>query len=448
MKAFKTWTLLALSLVLVLSLAACGSSNNNGGGAKTGDNGGSKQTDNNKGSDKTEKIDLTFWSLGENGYEGLVDEWNAAHPNVQVSVQNTGDQTVHHNNLLTAMQAGKGAPDIFMLEIGFMETFKEAQDQFQNLNDFGAEDLKGMYLDWKWQQSASTDGSYQIGLPTDVGPTVIFYRADLAEAAGLPADPDGFSAALNTWDKFAQVAKDYKDKTGKAFADTTDLLFNAVRDQSDGEIYYSKADGSFIGDSNPQVRKAYDFTVKAIQEGWVSNVGMWSPEWGAATADGDFMVMLAPAWMSGVIQGNAPETSGKWKLAQIPEGAGNWGGSFLTLPKEGKHPQEAYEFISWLVNKENQLKSFKSNTLMPSIPELYTDTAFTDFTSDFFSGQQIAVEFAKAADRVKPMFYGPLHDSSDAIMKEALRNVIDTGADPESEWNTAIEKIKQIVSRG
>lgn len=92
-----------------------------------------------------------------------------------------------------------------------------------------------------------------------------YYRTDLAEKAGLPTDPEGFSQAIDTWDKFAEVAKQFKEKTGKPFADLTDLVYNGIRDQSDGEIYFSKADGTFIGDKNPQVKKAYDFTVLKIR---------------------------------------------------------------------------------------------------------------------------------------------------------------------------------------
>ncbi|MFC0329051.1 hypothetical protein ACFOLF_29165 [Paenibacillus sepulcri] len=70
----------------------------------------------------------------------------------------------------------------------------------------------------------------------------------------------------DTWDKLAETAKQFTAKTGKAFVDGTDLIYNALRDQSDGEIYYSKADKSLIADTNPQNKKAYDFTVKGIQD--------------------------------------------------------------------------------------------------------------------------------------------------------------------------------------
>jgi len=449
MKRFKSWSLLLLSIIMVFTLAACGGGGSNGGSTAESPGGGSSSegTDNTKeGTESTEKIELSFWSLGTTNYEDLAKEYTKEHPNITFKFQNTSDQTAHHNNLTTALSAGSGAPDIFQLEIAFMERYINNQDKFYNLYDLGAKDLEGNYLEWKWKQATSVDGSFQLGLPTDIGPTVVYYRTDLAEQAGLPTDPDGFSAAIDSWDKLASVAKDFTSKTGKPFADLTDLVYNGVRDQSPDQIYFNKEDGSFIGDTNPQVRKAYDFTVKGIQEGWIGNWILWSPEWQKAINDGDFGVMLGPAWIAGTIR-NAKDTAGKWQIAQLPEGAGNWGGSFLTLPKEGKHSKEAFEFISWVLNKDNQLKSFKDSGLFPSIPAVYSEPAFTEEKDEFFGGQVISEAYAKSAERIKPVYYGPLHDQTDTIIKNALKNVLEKKADPQKEWESAMKQIKTLVDR-
>lgn len=453
MKRVKHLALMLVAILLVASLAACGGNNN----AKNSTN-DSKNTSGNTAAtnepakteetaEPAEKVELSVWTLGIVDYEDLAKEYTKQHPNVTFKFQNTGDQTAHHNNLTTALSAGSGAPDIFQLEIGFMERFISAQDKFYNLNDLGAKDIQANYLDWKWKQGSSVDGSFQLGLPTDIGPTVVYYRSDLIKDAGLPVDPAGLGAAIDTWDKFATVAKQYKEKTGKPFADVTDLVFNALRDQSQDEIYFSKADGSFIGDTNPQVKKAYDFTVKGIQEGWISNAMLWSPEWGQGMNDGGFAVVLGPAWMAGNIKTNAPDSTGKWSITQLPEGAGNWGGSFLTLPKEGKHSKEAYDFIQFALNKENQLGSFKSVGLMPSIPALFEDPAFTEGKDAFFGDQVTAVEYGKAAQRVKPVFYGPLHDQTDTFFKNALKNVLEKKADPAKEWDEAVKQAKKLAER-
>ena len=449
MKKLKHLTL--ASLILVGPLAAF--EGNNTGNNATEENIGINvasaysRTTEEASSEPAEQVELSFWTLGNTNYEELANEYTKEHPNVTIKIQNTNDPTEHHNKLTAAWSAGSGTPDIFQIETGFTERFAGAQDKFYNLNDLGAKNIESNYLDWTWKQASFSGGSFQLGLPADIGPTVVYYRADLAEASGLPSDPEGFSAAIATWDKFASVAKVYKEITGKSFSDMTNMTYTALSDQSADDIYFSKADGKFIGDTNPQVKKAYDFTVKGIQEGWISNYPRWSPEWSQGISDCSFAVVIGPSGMAVNIKSSAPDSSGRWRIAQLPESAANWGGSFLTLPKEGKHPKEAYDFISWMVNKDNQLKSFITKGLIPSIPALYEDPAFVDFKDEFFGGQQTAVEFSKAADRIKPVYYGPLHDQTATFFTNALRNVIEKQADPAKEWNDAVKQAKTLAER-
>jgi len=439
--------MLSTAAIMVFGLAACGSSNNSSNNAsKSGSSNTSNASDSSSNA-SGETVELSFWTLGNTNYEDLANQYMKDHSNVVIKIQNTGDQTAHHNNLTTALSAGSGAPDIFQLEIGFMERFLAAQDSFYNLNDLGATEVKANFLDWKWAQASSVDGSFQIGLPTDIAPTVAYYRTDLLEQAGLPTDPVEFSTLIDTWDKFASVAKQFTDKTGIPFVDSRDLIYNAVRDQADGQIYFDKQSGEFIGNTNPQVKKAYDFTIKGIQEGWVANYALWAADWTQATNDGGFAVLSGPAWMLGNIKSNGPDSKGLWRIAQLPEGSGNWGGSFLSIPKQSKHAEEAYAFIEWMTSQEQQLQTFTVSGLMPSTPALFEAPEFKDFTDEFLGGQASAAEFASAAERVAPIYYGPLHDQTDSYIKEAIQNVQEKDADPQAEWDAAIQKIENLIKR-
>src|SRR5690625_7170554 len=94
-----------------------------------------------------------------------------------------------------------------------------------------------------------------------------------------------------------------------------------------------------------------------LQEDLVGKNELWTPEWGSSMAEGSYATLIgAPAWMIANVKENAPDAAGKWSLTTIPEGAGNWGGSFMTIPKESDHPEEAFAFISWLTSPEIQLK--------------------------------------------------------------------------------------------
>ena len=70
--------------------------------------------------------------------------------------------------------------------------------------------------------------------------------------------------------------------------------------------------------------------------------------------------------MMGYIQGQAPATKGKWDIAAVPGGGGNWGGSFLAVPKQSQHPAEAADLVKFLTSPASEASS--SSTRQPAEP--------------------------------------------------------------------------------
>lgn len=426
----KKWFSLTALLVLIFSLVACSDDeavgNNNG---KSGDSKG--------------VVELDFWVFGSTGYQKLIDEYMAEHKDVKITL-NEGEMADMHNNLFTSISTGSGAPDIAMIEVSEIEKFKGASDRFYNLNDYGAEGVAGNFLEWKWLSAQSVDGNFQIGLPTDIGPTAMFFRTDVMEEAGLPTDSEELASQLSTWDDYYEMAKVIKEKTGKPISDAPELVFNAIRDQQPQQ-YFNEKDKLIIQDT---VKDAYDFTTKMIKEGLIGSNTLWTADWGSAMAEGSYAAMPgSPAWMMGVVKGNAPDAGGKWSLTSIPEGSGNWGGSFLTIPKESKHPQEAFDFISWLTAPEQQLKSFFDMGLFPSTPGVYEDEEFLATNDEYFSGQPTAKIFAEAAKNVTPVYMGKNYATVNSEIITALTNVATGGADPQQEWDAAVQRIEDQLAR-
>src|SRR5690606_40776655 len=109
--------------------------------------------------------------------------------------------------------------------------------------------------------------------------------------------------------------------------------------------------------------------------------GQWSEDWYASMANGEFAAMLCPAWMHGIIQGEAPDVTG-WDVANVfPGGGGNWGGSYLVIPANGPNVEAAQELADWLTSPETQLKAFANAGTFPSQLEAYESTELTDFTN-------------------------------------------------------------------
>ncbi|RCW74755.1 extracellular solute-binding protein [Saliterribacillus persicus] len=439
----KKWLMMLAVILLFGFLVACNDDDTSGeseGNSSESENGEESA----EGSEASgEEVELNFWLFGSTGYDVLIEEYMEENPNVKITL-NEGEMEDVHNNLFTSISAGSGAPDISLVEVSQVAKFLEASDRFHNLNDLGAGDVKDKYLDWKWQQASSVDGDFQIGLPTDIGPTTMFYRTDVMEEAGFPTDPEELSAEIDTWDAYYEAAKEIKEKTGKPISDSPELMFNARRDQLPQQ-YFNEEDELIIEDT---VKEAYDFTTMMIEEGLVGQNALWTPEWGSAMEEGSYATLIgAPAWMIANVKGNAPDSSGKWSLTNIPEGAGNWGGSFLTIPADSEHPEEAYAFIEWLVSPENQLKSFHNNGLFPSTPEVYEDEEFLATTDEYFSGAETARIFAEAAESVQPVYMGVNYATVNNELVTALTNVAVEGLDPQEEWDAAVERIESQLER-
>lgn len=434
MKGLKKLSAIGLSTVLAFSLAAC--------------SGTEKESSNSeKGGDNQEQVTLNFWTFGATGYEDLAKAYEEENPNVKIKVR-AAETAEHHDALFTALSAGSGAPDITMLEIDQLDRFKVAQDQFENLYDLGAKDIKDQYLDWKWNTGENNAGDFLIGLPTDIGPKALYYRTDVFEAAGLPTEPEEVTNLISTPKAFEEAGIKVKEKTGKPFVDSIEMAFRAYLDAAQ-ETFLNPEGELLLEQDENAVKAAYDYAVHLNELGIVGKFEMWSPEWANAVNKGEFAAELGAGWLKGWMEGNAPEAVGKWRVATLPtEFAANWGGSFISIPKETKNADEAYKFAEWLISPDNQLKSFQTKGLFPSAPAVYDMDAFKNNEDEFFGGQSTAPVFAKAAQDIngavyKGEKYFPLYQE----VLNALKNVQSKGADPEKEWTSAVKRAKDLLNR-
>ena len=391
------------------------------------------------------KVTLDFWTFGATNYESLAEEYMKDNPDVEINVK-TSELGDHHNSLFTSISAGTGAPDLAMIEVDQLDRYREAQERFVNLYDLGAEEVQGDYLDWKWNMAESTDGEFLFGLPTDIGPKAMYYNVNVFEEANLPTEPEKVKEMFSTPDQFADAAKTVLDETGKPMVDSMEMAYRANMDALE-KSYFNEKDELIIGKEGNEVKDAYDYAVSLYEKGYVGNYEMWTPEWATALNKGDFAVEMAPAWLKGYMTENAPEGKGNWRVSTLPsEFAGNWGGSYVAIPAETEHSEEAYEFAKWLVSPENQLKSFEESGLFPSAPSVYEMDEFVNNEDEYFGGQNTAATFAEAAKEIPAVYKGPKYVTVNDEVLTALRNVQE-GADPEKEWKDAVKRIEGLVKR-
>lgn len=383
------------------------------------------------------KVTLEMWGFADLP-KPLVAQYEKDHPGVTITSK-ISDYDAAHQSLLTSLAAGRG-PDIAQIAIDYMGEFVATPQAFTDLRTFGADDIKGDYIDWRWNGGVASNGAV-VGIPTDVGGMAVAYRTDLFAKAGLPTDPAQVSALWPTWPDFVNAGKKYAAATHKKFVDSGKAIFRAESNQ--GNEKYVDAEGKAVYETNPQIRKAWDDGVSAIQAGLSGNLATYSPQWGAALANGGIATLIAPAWMLSQIVQQAPATKGKWNIAKLPGGAGNDGGSFLAVPKNAKHAKEAYEFIMWLEAPEQQLALFKDNQTFPAIPKLYNDPAVLGLKNPFFQNAKIGEIYTQSVKAVQPHPVGP----KDRMIENQFENGIgrvDQGAQkPDASWAQTLADAKR-----
>ena len=429
----RKFTPIAALVALAVVLAACG------GDADSGSTDDGATSDNGSAAADGEQITLNLWTFGNFGYDELIEEYQDDNPNIRIETL-IQEFDPHHDALITSIAAGSGGPDIAAAEVAFIGAFTNQADAFLNLLDYGAADIQVDYLDWKWDQATTLDGSATIGLPTDVGGMGICYRMDLFEEAGLPTDRDEVSALwADSWEDYIDVGIQYKEATGRAFIDNEGLLWDAVVNQSPDTFYNSE--GELIYADSEQVRYAWDIVVSAIEAGIHAETPAWSAEWNAGMNNGDFAVLTCPAWMRGYIQDQAPDTFGMWDVATVPEGGGNWGGSHLVIPAQTEHPQEAYDFMAWLLAPEQQLRVFEGTGNFPSTPAVYDSPAMREFTSEFLNNAPLGEIYASNALEVVAQNVGPNYNLINQEFGEALNRISDGLEAPDEAWESALGNI-------
>ena len=144
------------------------------------------------------------------------------------------------------------------------------------------------------------------------------------------------------------------------------------------------------------------------------------------------------------IKDQAPDTAGKWDVASVPGGGGNWGGSYLTIPKQGKHTKEAADLAAWLTAPEQQAKVFTSQGLLPSTPSLYTDPKITGYTNPFFNNAPVGKLFTDAAKKLNPQYQGPKAGDVQTEFGNAMQRVEQGKQDGAAAWQQLVGDVAKI----
>jgi cellobiose transport system substrate-binding protein len=385
-------------------------------------------------------VTLTVSLFGDFGYKDLYRQFERSHPGVTIK-ESIQDYAVHHSNLAKSVATGAGAADVEAIEVGFIAQFKAQPDRFVNLRQHGAGALKSRWLPWKWAQGLGSKGEI-VGLGTDVGSLAICYRRDLFQKAGLPSARAQVSKLWPTWQAFVETGRKFQANApkGVSFFDSGSNVYNAMIGQVN-PAYYDR-NGKVIVATNPAVKAAWDLTMKAIAAKESAGFAAFSNDWNTGYKKGSFATVTCPAWMMGYIQGQAPATKGKWDIARVPGSGGNWGGSYLAVPKQSKNAALAAELAKFLTSPASEAYIFRQTGNLPSQPALLKSKAVAGFKNPFFNNAPVGSIFAASALRLKPQVIGPQQGAIQTAASNAIQRVEQGKQTPAKSWSQFLKDVK------
>jgi arabinosaccharide transport system substrate-binding protein len=321
-----------------------------------------------------------------------------------------------------AMLDGSDVPDLVELIEGSMGFFTRGPREDIGLLDL-TDRINESGLDRRLVQSRfslwSNEGRIY-AIPHDVHPVMLAYRRDLIEQLGIDVQK------LDTWDKFVEEGRRVtRDNDGDGIIDQYMLDLSAdggwgivsLLLQRGGQLFDSAGDVVFNDDLTADViawllrqsfgpqKIAYDAD-PAVQTGQ-SLI--------KALTDGLVLFVWTPDWRSRMLEDDAPRLRGKMALMPLPAWTKGgrrtsvWGGTGLTITRQTKHPDWAWDLANFLYFDPNEIGSrFARTNIIPVLSDAW-DLPEINAPNPYYSNQRIGRLYADLAPSTPPRYMTALN---------------------------------------
>ncbi len=375
--------------------------------------------------------DLLMWTFArphQEMYAPVLAAWNAEpdRPKAE-SLLLTTDAL--QRRLLSGFLSGTPLPDLVEVHGGIIaQIFRGPIDRIgfldltDRLRESGVIDMLNPPSLSPW----TTRGRIY-GLPHDVHPVLLGYRADLIEAAGIDL------TQIETWDELIRVLRPLMaDADGDGLPDryllniweTNPELIDVLLLQAGGGLFDERERLIISSDLNAEALA----TIVSWTTG-TNRIAINAPEFDAAgnrlRLEGVVLCSLLPDWLAGAWQLDLPQLAGKVKLMPLPawrpggRRTSVMGGTMLGLPREGRDIERAWTLAQELyLNREVARRLYREAGIVTAVRAFWDDPIF-DEPNPFFSGQPAGRLYIDQAPHVPVRSSSPYHRLALAALGDA-----------------------------
>ncbi len=410
-----TATLIAAGTAATLVLAGCGS----GGG---------------ESSNNDDTVELTVWTGftgGDRGaYEGLVDEFNSTHDNIQVTMEVQPWDTIAQK-LPSAWATGQG-PDLATpsFDPNVLGDYLETESLLAlDATGDGSDQINVDQLAPAAIEAFTTDDKLY-AVPANIATLQLYYNKELFSAAGIDAPPA-------TVDDFRATASQLTQNGvyGLSIADHETIQMWPILQWLDGSDIVDENGCSVLDD--PAGVESLTTWAQLVQDG-VAPVGLTGAESDALFSAGQAAMQLNGPWAAagytdaGIDLGVAPVPTGV-------DGDVTLGSTVpLAASAQTEHPAEAQELMAWWTGKDAQ----RQFALASGFPPVRTDLA----EDPELAANEVVATFAAALPSARlylPGVTGATQVDSEAYVP--LIGEITRGKDVGEATDEASDKIDAIT---
>ncbi|HOA17144.1 MAG TPA: sugar ABC transporter substrate-binding protein, partial [Fervidobacterium sp.] len=370
---------------------------------------------------------ITIWAWDPNFNIAIMQEaaarYQKINPNVQFDIVSMAKADVEQKlNTILASGVKTALPEIVLIEDynaqkylqSYPGSFADLTKQF-NYSEFAPYKVKLMTLNNK-----------VYGVPFDSGVTGWFYRRDYLEQAGFKAS----DLENITWDRFIEIGKVVKAKTGKYMiaADPYDGGLMRTLLQSAGTWYFDSNGKPYIA-NNPVLKEAVKLYKEIRDSGIAKEVSGWN-EWVGSFNNGDSASVVTGVWIVGSIKAEKSQ-SGKWGLAPIPRmnikgavNASNLGGSSWYVLQNSKNKDVAIDFLKKIYARDSSFyqKILVDRGAVGTWLPAQNGSAYKA-KDPFFGNQSIYTLFSDWMKKIPSVDYGMFTYEADAAIMAVMPDV-------------------------
>ncbi len=326
------------------------------------------------------KAKISFWHIGtadtdKGFYQGVVDEFMAAHPNVEIEIT-VLENEAFKSKVSTLMQSGN-PPDVFhSWGGGTMAEYAKAGllrdiTKFVSGTDWGNSMAPGVWQVYQYNGK-------QYGVPFDMGGITFWYNKDLLAKVGYSSFP-------TTWDDLLTLVSKLKAAgvtpiaLGGGDKWPAMHMWSYLAARIGGKAAFDQLIlGTGKGFNDPSFVKAGEMLValaktQPFQDGFL---GATYNDEAALVGNGQAAMELMGQWAPNVEIDSSTSKKGigdKLATAPFPSVAGGvgkvtdviGGGNGMAVGKNA--PDEAIEFLKYLTNRENNAKYATIAGIIPTV---------------------------------------------------------------------------------